>query len=246
MSHLADDANPYWDQKFTDSAGPVGDHINTVFGPIFWVSVVVFVGVSLAILYNAFRFRRKSDDEEPEQIHGNNRLELAWTIIPFTILITLFVVTFVNMQYVNSRPAGVKALNVCVEGQQFNWNYIYEDDCRRVPGPVVNYIPARGSGVVKDLNELVVPTGEPIQLHLVSVDVNHSFFIPEVAGQVNAIPGQDNELWFQIDRPGTYHGACTELCGSNHYSMLVRIVAKSPADWNAWYAQQQAKDKGAS
>lgn len=242
---LADDStSTYFDQKLQDPAGPIAQHINTVFWPIFWVSVVVLVAVGGTIIYSALRFRRKSDDEEPEQVHGNNKLEIGWTVVPFLILITLFGITFANMDFIDNIPAGQKAsaLNVCVQGQRFNWSYFYEGSCGQshagsIPDSV-DYTPTN-KAIPKSLT-LVVPINQPVQLHLVSVDVNHSFFIPQISGQVNAIPGQNNELWLQIDKPGIYHGACTELCGSNHYAMLVCIDARTADDFFLWLSQKKA------
>ncbi len=246
MSFLADDSqSTYFDQSPLHPQGPVGDHIMTVFWPFFWVSVAIFVGVSAAIIYAAVRFRRREDDEEPDQVHGNNRLEVGWTLVPFLVLITLFVLTFVNMSYIGNLSDSQKAsaVNVCVEGARFNWTYIYVDgpNCpAKHAGSVagtVDYIPADKSAPTA--LTLVVPVGKPVQLKLVSVDVNHSFFIPEVAGQVNAVPGQQNEIWIQMDNPGVYHGACTELCGAGHYQMIVCIDAKPQADFFQWLSDKK-------
>lgn len=239
---LADDT--YWQQSPIAPEGPVAQHISNVFWPIFWVSVVIFVGVGGAILYSSLRFRRKLDDEEPVQTHGNNRLEVAWTVAPFAILISLFILTATNMRFIQDPNPGPNALHVCVQGQRFNWSYFYERDCgsaRSVANGGRDYTPAKNLAVPVSASALVVPTGRPIKLQLVSLDVNHSFYIPEISGQVNAIPGQKNEMWFQIDNPGTYHGACTELCGSNHAGMLVIIKAMSPNDYGSWCRQQAQK-----
>ena len=246
MNFLADDnQSTYFQKSPLNPGGPVADRILTVFWPIFWVSVVIFVGVSLAIIYGALRYRRKSDAEEPAQVHGNNRLEIAWTLIPFAILVSLFIVTFVNMGFINNLSADQKAasINVCVQGERFDWSYIYMDTAtcppqRNTPSGGVTFVPTNKSTPTS--STLVVPVGHPVQLKLVSTDVNHSFFIPQLAGQVNAIPGQTNELWFQVDNPGTYHGACTELCGTNHYSMLVCIDAKSETDYFQWLNDKKA------
>jgi cytochrome c oxidase subunit 2 len=236
------DTSPYWDQSPLHPQGPVGQRINTVYAPIFWVSVVVFFGVAATILYAALRFRRKSDDEEPVQVHGNNRLEVAWTLIPFALLIILFVITAVNMPFIND-PSPPNALKVCVQGERFDWSYFYEDVCGSShPGGLPDsrdYTPAKSTGVVT-AHKLTVPTGRAVKLQLVSTDVNHSFYIPELAGQVNAIPGQKNEIWFQVDNPGVYHGACTELCGDGHAIMLIEIDALAPDAYYAWYAQKQS------
>jgi len=236
----------------------VADHIHSVFVPFFIISVIVFFGTAGVIVYAALRFRRKSDDEQPAQVHGNNRLEVAWTVAPFVILIALFVWTAINMPFINNVPAErqATAMSVCVQGQQFNWTYVYYDDARftedacsahkrkdPATGKTV-FTPAQGDKTVTTA-KLMVPTGVAVKLTIVSADVNHSFYIPTVGGQVNAVAGLINDLWFQLDNPGKYHGACTELCGTNHANMLIEIDALSQQDYNIWYQQQkQAKAGG--
>lgn len=236
--------------------GPVADHMHSVFVPFFIVSVIVFVATAGAIIYAALRFRRRSDDEEPAQIHGNDRLEVAWTLAPFAILIGLFIWTAVNMPFINNVPADKQAtaMSICVQGQQFNWTYVYYNDAKfsddacsahkRSEGGKTFFTPAGGDKSTVVTTKLMVPTGVAVKLTIVSSDVNHSFYIPTVGGQVNAIPGLINDLWFQLDNPGKYHGACTELCGLNHAGMLIEIDALSQQDYTTWYQQQKAAKAG--
>ena len=207
--------------------GPVGNKINSVYTPIFWISIVIFFGVAAIIVYAALRFRRKSDDEQPSQIHGNNRLELAWTAMPFLILATLFGWTAANMNFITSAPAG--SMHICVVGQRYSWTYTYENGCpsgKLVPGENGDSkfaYPAAAGAVTT--GKLYIPVGKPVALDLVSADVNHSFYIPRLAGQVNAIPGQTNHLWLQADIAGPYYGQCTELCGIGHAFMELEVDA---------------------
>lgn len=210
-------------------AGPVDQHIDTVYTALFWTSVVVFTGVALAIVYAAIRFRRRADDEEPRQIHGNNRIEIAWTIVPFLILVSLFGLTAANMPFITTAPAG--AMHVCVEGQQFIWNFYYEDGCgpgKLTPSGRRVYRP-NDPTVPRSSVQLYIPVGKPVALEVVSSDVNHSFYVPRLGGQINAIPGQYNHMWIQADAPGDYLGQCTELCGAGHANMELDVVAV-PAD----------------
>jgi len=245
----ADKFGDYVDTNSTNPAGPVGDHIHSVYLPVFIASCVVFFGVAAAIIYFALRYRRKADDEEPAQVHGNSRLEIVWTAIPAAILISIFTWTTVRMPFINNPPDNVKTLRVCVQGQQFNWSYFYEASCGPgvQSGERISYQPT-DKKVVK-AGKLYVPIGVPVDLEVVSVDVNHSFYLPGLGGQVNAIPGQHNETWFQVDGDATrvkksdgmqhYYGACTELCGSNHYTMTIEVIAMPQKDFDAWMAKQQ-------
>ncbi len=233
--------------------GPVAEHMHAVFVPVFIISVIIFVGVSGAIIYAALRFRRKSDDEEPAQVHGNNKLELAWTVIPFVILIGLFVWTAINMPFINGVPEADKpqSMTICVQGSQFSWTYIYyndakftEDACsahKHTVGDKIVFGPAQGEKVVLT-SKLMVPAGVDVKLTIVSTDVNHSFYLPTLGGQVNAIPGLVNDMWFRADKVGKYHGACDELCGTGHAQMLIEVDALSQTDYNTWY-QKAKQDK---
>jgi len=205
--------------------GPIGDSINNVFWPLFWVSVVVTAGVSATILYSAFRFRRKHDDEEPVQTHGNNKLELGWTIIPFLILVSLFGLTAANMSVIAKTPPN--AQTVKVTGYRFYWQFDY------------GVTKANGKELTT-IKDFYVPTGTPIALEIRSADVNHSLFAPNIFGQMNAIPGQVNHTWMQITNPGDYTGQCTELCGDGHWIMEFTIHAMSPSDYQAWLSKQQS------
>jgi cytochrome c oxidase subunit 2 len=216
-------ASSFVDMSPLHPSGPVSQHINNVFWPLFWVSVVITAAVSLTILYSAVRFRRKSDDEEPVQTHGNNRLELGWTIVPFLILISLFVLTAANMRVIASTPDG--AMQVKVTGERFAW--IFDYNVKKANGKELT--------TVKDF---YVPVGKPIALTVVSIDVNHSLYMPTMDGQINAIPGQNNHIWFQVDHPGDYTGQCTELCGDGHWVMDLTVHALSQSDFDTWMAKQ--------
>ncbi|MGH7749420.1 MAG: cytochrome c oxidase subunit II, partial [Candidatus Dormibacteria bacterium] len=212
--------------------GPVAQRIQDVYTPVFWAAVALFVFVGGLIIYSALRFRRKSDDEEPAQVHGNNRLEIAWTIVPFGILFSLFIVTAVNMNFITHAPDG--ALKVCVLGQRFSWSYYYNTDCGsavQVKGGENNDTKLSYRNILGKhaASTLMVPAGRPVALEVVSADVNHSFYLPTLGGQINAIPNQLNHMWFQADKVGSYYGQCTELCGDNHYAMEI-VVQAVPGD----------------
>jgi cytochrome c oxidase subunit 2 len=222
----------YYDSSPLHAGGPVERHIMTVYTPIFWASAALFTFVSLLIIYSALRFRRRRDDEEPTQVHGNNRLEIAWTVVPFLILFSLFIVTAANMGYITHAPA--TSLRVCVVGQRFAWTYYYNTGCGetvQVKGGENHDTRLGYKGVLgkRATSTLTVPAGRPVALEIVSADVNHSYYLPTLAGQINAIPNQINHMWFQADRPGKYYGECTELCGDNHYAMEI-VVEAVPAD----------------
>jgi cytochrome c oxidase subunit II len=236
----ADQFGSTYDSSPLHPAGPVMQRIQGVYTPVFWASVVLFVFVSLLIIYSALRFRRRSDDEEPSQVHGNNRLEVAWTVVPFVILFSLFIVTAANMGFITHAPES--SLRVCVLGQRFAWTYYYNTGCGnavQVKGGENHDTKLGYSGIIgkRAVSTLTVPAGQPVALEVVSADVNHSFYLPTLAGQVNAIPNQLNHMWFQADRVGKYYGQCTELCGDNHYAMEIVVEAVSPDKFQAFLAK---------
>jgi cytochrome c oxidase subunit II len=264
----ATDCNaPYWCQSPFSPNGSVADRMHSVFLPLFIISCIVFFGVAGVIVYAALRFRRKYDDEEPAQVHGNNKLEIAWTIAPFGILIALFINTAINMPFINNvnsadaKAAGLRTMSICTQGERFLWKYFYYNDAvlnsddqnacsahKQIDPNTgkANYAPKPSDGVVSSSFKLIVPVKTDVKLTIVSIDVNHSFYIPSIGGQVNAIPGQDNDLWFEVDDPGVYHGACLELCGTGHANMLIEVDALSQTDYDTWYQQQKQKAQQAA
>ena len=199
-------------------SGPVNNTELTVYTAIFWSSVALGVFVAGMLMYSFFRFRRKSDDEdEPVQVHGNGRLELTWTTVPFVILFGLFILSAVSLFFVNDVNASPRAsshLSDRVLGEQFAWVVTYPNG-------------------EQTIGTLYVPVGTPVNLSITSKDVIHSLFVPELMGQKNAVPGQTNTAWLEADQPGIWYGQCTELCGSGHYGMTIHVIALRPPEYNA-------------
>jgi cytochrome c oxidase subunit 2 len=201
------------DVNWTNPAGPNARRIVELYTVIFWVAMFVLVVVGGLIVYAALRFRRRSDDDQPEQIHGNSRLELAWTVFPLVVLLVLFSLTFGNMDYIRNGPPA--QMTVKVVASRFAWLYQY-------PG-----------GVRTDV--LRIPVGTVVRLEVTSVDVLHSFWAPRLGGQIYANPAYPNHGWLQADRRGTYYGQCNELCGIGHADMMVTVMALSQSEFDTWY-----------
>jgi len=206
-------------QDFLEPEGPVARTIDGLQKPVFLVAGVVFVLVEGLILFAMFKFRDRPGRAEPEQVHGNTRLEVGWTLLPALILFVIAIPTIKTIFDLSNTDEG--ALQVTVTGHQFWWEYRYED-----------------SGVVT-ANELVMPTGRPVELTLESVDVIHSYWVPKLAGKTDVIPGRTNRMSFEADKPGTYLGQCTEFCGLSHANMRNVAVAMAPADFDRWVADQR-------
>jgi len=209
-------------QDTMEPAGPISRKILNLSEPVFLIAGVVFVLVQGLVLFAVVKFRDRPDDPrpEPEQIHGNTKLEVGWTLIPALILFAIAIPTITTIFDLSKKPDN--ALNVTVIGHQFWWEYRYDD-----------------LGIVS-ANELNIPAGVPVQLTLESVDVIHSYWIPPLAGKTDVIPGRTNHMHFEADAPGTYLGQCTEFCGLSHANMRALAIAHTPADFDAWVASQRA------
>jgi len=215
-------------------ASPASSAIADLHNVVLLIAVAVFVVVEGLIVVAAFRFRRKpSDTGEPAQIHGNTRLELAWTIAPALIVVALFVLTLRSQATIDatafSDDPGVP-ITVDVIGHQWWWEFRYPD-----LGILAEGKPIATAG------ELVIPVGRAIDLRVSSVDVIHSFWVPELNGKTDAIPRVTNKTWMKADRAGAYFGQCAELCGVSHAAMRLVVTAVSEDEFAAW-ARNQAQD----
>ena len=202
-----------------EPAGPVAQKILDLSEPVFLIAGVFLVLVPALVLYCVIKFRDRPGPE-PEQIHGNTKLEVGWTLIPALILFAIAIPTITTIFDLAEKPAN--ALHVTVIGHQFWWEYRYDD-----------------LGIAT-ANELNIAAGQPVELNLESVDVIHSYWIPPLAGKTDVIPGRINHMSFEADEPGTYLGQCTEFCGLSHANMRATAVAHTPADFDTWVARQKS------
>jgi len=204
---------------------------------VFWLynvvlvmGAIVFVGVEGFIIYSVVRYRRR-DDRLPTQIHGNNLVEVIWTLIPTVIVLILFVLstlTLNSISHVSAQPG----VTIEVEGKQWSWVFHYLDGDNDPTNDVIVQGTARSGGV------MALPVGEPIRLVLVSHDVIHSFFVPAFLVKRDLMPLPEakdpNELEFTISDTGTYSGQCAEFCGDLHAQMTFSVQAMSRADFDTW------------
>ena len=217
-------------QDTFDAEGDTAQKIDTLQRPVFIVAGIVGVLVAVAIVYLVVKFRDRpghpDEAADPVQIHGNTRLEVMWTAIPFLILAPIAVVTVARVIDLSDRPDN--ALVVSVYGQQWWWSYEYELDGNEDNGPEI--ITA---------NDLVIPEDREVVLELHSRDVIHSFWIPALAGTRDAVPGRMHTLVIEADHPGVFVGQCKEFCGLSHANMRARAVALTDGQFEAWLEQQQ-------
>jgi cytochrome c oxidase subunit 2 len=202
-------------------AGPVAGQEANLFWFILIVATIVFVFVEGWLIVNVVRFRERPNSPQPRQIHGNNTVELIWTVAPSIVLFLVLAFTIRTM-FGLAQPAG-NHIEVRAAGHQWWWEF--------------NYIK---NGNITTADSLYVPTGTVVQVDLYSANVIHSFWIPQLTGKTDVIPGHNNIMWFQANTPGIYRGECAEYCGTQHAHMDFDVVAVSPADYAIWLSQQQA------
>ena len=214
-------------QSTFDTLGPVSKNQATLFFILFWVGAVVFILVEGAIIYAAIRYRRRPDQGDPPQIHGNKRLEILWTVIPALILIIAAVPTIdgIFLAANSPRTAIQGGLEVDAIGHQWWFEFRYQN-------------PDNAQEQIVFANELHIPVGEPINIRLDSVDVIHSFWVPKLAGKVDMVPNNDNGIWMQADEAGELFGQCAEFCGVSHANMKFKVIVESREDFDAWLARQ--------
>jgi cytochrome c oxidase subunit 2 len=210
-----------------------GRDVFNLYVAILFLAAIVFVGVEGFIIYAIFRYRRKpGDDALPPQHHGNTVIELIWTAIPTAIVLILFTLSVITLGTVNARADDPIVINV--DGFQWQWQFEYED------GPTVD------PGTVDEPPELVVPVGEPVRLTLNSLDVIHSFYVPQFLIKRDLIPvgaeGEANELEFTVSEEGTYAGQCAEFCGAQHADMTFVVRAVSREAFDEWLAGGAAEE----
>ncbi len=203
--------------------GPVAAQENNLFWFILVVACIVFVFVEGWIIVNIVRFRARPNSPEPKQIQGNNALEIAWTAAPSLFLFLVLAFTIRTM-FGLAQPPASNTVEVRAWGHQWWWEFDYVKD-----------------GNVITADTLYVPQNTVVQIDLYSDNVIHSFWIPQLTGKTDDIPGHNNTMWFKADTTGTYRGECAEYCGTQHAHMDFDVVVLSPGDYATWLSQQQQK-----
>lgn len=210
---------------------------------IFSICVIIGVIVFGAMIYSIFA-HRKSRGRQASHFTHSTRVEVVWTTIPFVILVAMAIPaaeTLIRIE--DTRDSDI---DIQVTGYQWKWHYDYLDE-----GVEFFSTLARSSNVARQLhsgidpytvdnylldvdNPLVVPVGKKVRLYLTSNDVMHAWWVPELSGKRDAVPGFINDIWFEATEPGTYRGQCAELCGRDHGFMpiVVEVVSEDQyADW---------------
>ncbi len=223
-----------------DPAGPNAKIIDDLFNPIFFIAVIVFVLVQgvLIVIWRKFGVKGAessaderpgtyADDVFPEQVHGNFKLEIGWTIVPAVFLAIVSVLTLLALFELEEVEAADDDLRVTVVGNQWWWEFQYHLDGNVETAP--DFVTA---------NEMVIPVDVEVPLWIESRDVIHSFWIPRLNGKKDAVPGRSHPWVIEASELGRFAGQCTEFCGLSHAYMQMYTEAVTQSDFDAWVAQQ--------
>jgi cytochrome c oxidase subunit II len=200
------------------------DEIDLLLDVMIVLSTFVFAIVMVMLGYSVWKYRAKPGDEsDGEPIHGNTRLEIAWTLIPTIIVLFGAAYSWVILDDIEAREPD--RLQVDVTGQQFKWSFEYPEE-----------------GVQS--NELVVPVDRQVNFNLTAIDVIHSFWVPEWRMKKDAVPGLATAVAATPDAEGTYSLVCTEYCGTGHATMRAPVKVVSDQEFQEWVADQEAIPEG--
>lgn len=192
----------------------LAEAVDRAFIFIFAISFIFTIGITVLMIYILVHFSRKKN-KNPQQFSHNTKLEVIWTIVPLIIVLAMFYYGWAGFAPMREVPED--AMPVTVVGRMWSWEFDY------------------GNGKVS--KELVLPYNKNVKLNLVSVDVNHSLFIPAFRVKEDVIPGYDNYMWFRPISKGTFDIYCTEYCGLAHSAMLAKVIVLDSLEFNKWLTE---------
>jgi cytochrome c oxidase subunit 2 len=206
-----------------DPQGPVAANETFLFWVILIIALLVFVVVEGILLYSIVRYRERPGMPNPRQIHGNMKLEIAWTAVPTVIL---FIVLFFTIRGVlqvapEAEPADANKVEVTAIGHQWWWEFHY------------------GKYNITTADSMHIPVNTVVRVNLFSNNVIHSFWVPQLTGKTDVVPGHTNTRWFVAKKTGEYLGLCAEYCGTQHANMRFNVIVDTPDQFQTWVSTQQ-------
>lgn len=213
---------------------------------IMWICVVIGVAVFAVMFYSIYA-HRKSKGHQASQFHESTKVEVAWTVVPFLILIAMAVPATSTLLEVYDNDEA--ELDILITGYQWKWKYEYLVESGEPVAFFSNLATSqeeiyntdkKGDNYLLEVDEpLVIPTNTKVRFLVTANDVIHSWWVPEIAVKRDAIPGFINEAWTRVPEEGIYRGQCTELCGAYHGFMPVEVHAVSRDEFDAWMAAKR-------
>lgn len=187
--------------------------VDTLYFILVALSVLFTIGIGAAIVIFSVKYRRKSDDDRPKPIHGSIPLELAWSIIPLIMSIGVFTLGADIYFRLYRMPAD--GIDIYAIGKQWMWKIQHPDGKR-------------------EINELHIPIDVPVRMTMTSEDVIHAFSVPAFRTKRDVVPGRYTTMWFEANKLGEYHLFCAEYCGTQHSTMIGKVVVMEPEDYQNW------------
>ena len=234
-----------WDLNLPVGVTPISRIVYDLHMLILWICVVIGV-VVFGIMFISILRHRKAAGAKAAQFHHSTFAEIAWTVIPIVILVTMAVpatTTLIEMEDTTDADLTVK-----VTAYQWKWKYEFIEDGVTVYS---NLAPSSRQAIYEDPtkvenyllevdNPIVFPVDKKVRLLLTADDVIHAWWVPELGQKKDAIPGFINEIWTRVEEPGTYRGQCAELCGKDHGFMPIVVRAVPEDEYQAWVAERKA------
>ncbi len=195
--------------------------INTLFLRYMILAGFIVLLVASLVIFGAFKYRAKIKSNEPNQVFGNKKLELTWTIFPLLAVTFFFFLTIKTMSEINKPFISKNKPDIIIVAHQWWWDMRY---------PKYN---------VETANELHIPVNKKLLARIESADVIHDWWVPELGRKIDAVPGRINYTWIDADTVGDYEGTCSEYCGMQHAWMRIKVIAESQTDFDKWIKHQQ-------
>ncbi|RUO76023.1 cytochrome c oxidase subunit II [Idiomarina seosinensis] len=231
--------------NLTEGVTDVSNRVYDLHMTIFYICCVIGV-IVFGLMFISMIRHRKSKGREPAKFHESVKVEIAWTIIPFLILVGMAIPatsTLIAMEDTSDADVTVQ-----VTGSQWKWHYEYFEHeveffsrLATQQEQIQNKFEKSENYLLEVDNPLVVPTGKKVRFLVTSDDVIHSWWVPDFAVKKDANPGFINEAWTRIEEPGIYRGQCAELCGKDHGFMPIVVIAKEPAEYQQWIEETEAE-----
>ncbi len=217
--------------------------VDTMFSVIFVVTSVTMVAVFVVMTLFLIKYRHR-EGRRATFIHGNHQAEMIWTVTPAVILVVMGILSIRAWGQLRMNKPGpeVEATDIEVLAQQFQWNFRYPGkDGKFGTRDDIGTFDMSDQEKSPIIGTFYVPVDKPVRVHLMSKDVLHSFFLPNVRMKLDAVPGLRGDLWFTPTRVGRYDLACAELCGPQHYTMRGEMVVMSQEDYSAWLKERMSE-----
>ena len=229
--------------NMTEGATAISQEVFNLHMLIFWICVAIGVVVFSVMFYSMFAHTKKKNPVAAT-FHESTKVEIAWTVIPFLILIAMAVPAYKTLTKMYDDTAG--DVNIQVTGFQWKWQYRYLEDgvsffsnLSTDMDEIYNLVP-KGENYLQEVDEaVVIPVGKKVRFLITANDVIHSWWVPAFAIKQDAIPGFVNTAWTKVDQVGTYRGKCTELCGKNHGFMPIVVKVVEQDEYDLWVSDKK-------